>query len=99
MRRAAQANWSRLPNHNPPRFYTAWVIRVGFVMSVVCPVHPQQQKFSGPVGTSHLGHKQTSREASRYSAKSRPTNRVIQSVVSPEQFAADGKGRRAKDAE
>jgi hypothetical protein len=25
MRRAAQANWSRLPNHNPPRFYTAWV--------------------------------------------------------------------------
>jgi hypothetical protein len=24
MRRAAQANWSRLPNHNPPRFYTAW---------------------------------------------------------------------------
>ena len=27
MRRAAQANWSRLPNHNPPRFYTAWVIR------------------------------------------------------------------------
>ena len=27
MRRAAQANWSRLPNHNPPRFYTAWVKR------------------------------------------------------------------------
>jgi hypothetical protein len=26
MRRAAQVNWSRLPNHNPPRFYTAWVI-------------------------------------------------------------------------
>ena len=24
MRRAALANWSRLPNHNPPRFYTAW---------------------------------------------------------------------------
>ena len=24
MRRAAQANWSRLPNHNPPHFYTAW---------------------------------------------------------------------------
>ena len=24
MSRAAQANWSRLPNHNPPRFYTAW---------------------------------------------------------------------------
>ena len=24
MRRAAQANWSRLPNHNPPRFYAAW---------------------------------------------------------------------------
>jgi hypothetical protein len=24
MRRAAQANLSRLPNHNPPRFYTAW---------------------------------------------------------------------------
>jgi hypothetical protein len=27
MRRAAQANWSRPPNHNPPRFYTAWVKR------------------------------------------------------------------------
>ena len=40
MRRAAQANWSRLPNHNPPRFYTAWVIRVAFVMSAVCPVYP-----------------------------------------------------------
>jgi hypothetical protein len=25
MSRAAQVNWSRLPNHNPPRFYTAWV--------------------------------------------------------------------------
>src|SRR4029450_9344828 len=24
MRRAAQANWSRLPNHNLPPFYTAW---------------------------------------------------------------------------
>jgi hypothetical protein len=33
MRRAAPANWSRLPNRNRPRFYTAWVIRVAFVMS------------------------------------------------------------------
>jgi hypothetical protein len=24
MRRAAQANWSRLPNHNLPHFYTTW---------------------------------------------------------------------------
>lgn len=24
MRRAAQANWSHLPNRNRPRFYTAW---------------------------------------------------------------------------
>jgi hypothetical protein len=41
MRRAAQANWSRLPNHNPRRFYTAWVIRVGFVMPAVRPVYPR----------------------------------------------------------
>ena len=27
MTRAAPAYWSRLPNHNPLRFYTAWVIR------------------------------------------------------------------------
>ena len=53
MRRAAQANWSRLPNHNPRRFYTAWVSRVGFAMSVVCPVFPKQQTFPDPVGTSH----------------------------------------------
>jgi len=54
MRRAAQANWSRLPNHNPPRFYTAWVKRVGFVMSAVCPVYPQQQTSPDTLGTSHL---------------------------------------------
>jgi hypothetical protein len=45
MRRAAQANWSRLPNHNPPRFYTAWVKRVGFAMSAVCLIYPQHQTF------------------------------------------------------
>ena len=54
MRRAAQANWSRLPNHNPPRFYTAWVSRVGLVMSVVCPVYLQHQTFPDQVGSSHL---------------------------------------------
>jgi hypothetical protein len=54
MRRAAQANWSRLPNHNPPRFYTAWVNRVGFVMSAIFPFYPKQQTFPDSVGTSHL---------------------------------------------
>jgi hypothetical protein len=54
MRRAAPANWSRLPNRNRPRFYTAWVIRVGFAMSAVCQVYPKQQTFPDPVGTSHL---------------------------------------------
>jgi hypothetical protein len=52
MRRAAQANWSRLPNHNPPRFYTAWVRRVDFVMSALGPVCSQQQTFPDSVGTS-----------------------------------------------
>jgi len=28
--------------------------RVGFVMSVVCPVYPQHQTFPDPVGISHL---------------------------------------------
>ena len=35
------------------------VIRVGFVMSAICPVYPKQQTFLGPVGTSHLGHEAT----------------------------------------
>jgi hypothetical protein len=30
-----------------------WVNRVGFVMSALRPVCPQQQTFSGAVGTSH----------------------------------------------
>ena len=47
MRRAAQANWSRLPNHNPPRFYTAWVNRVGFVMSAGMSGLPQTADISG----------------------------------------------------
>jgi hypothetical protein len=34
-----------------------WVKRVGFPMSDVCPVYPQQQTFPDPAGTSHLGHK------------------------------------------
>jgi hypothetical protein len=55
MRRAALANWSRLPNHNPPRFYTAWVRRVDFVMSALGPVCSQQQTFPDSVGTSHFG--------------------------------------------
>jgi|SRR5580704_14127699 hypothetical protein len=36
-----------------------WVKRVGFVVSAVRPVHPKQQTFLDPVGTSHLGHKRT----------------------------------------
>jgi hypothetical protein len=32
------------------------VSRVGLVMSVACPVYPEQQTFQRPVGTSHLGH-------------------------------------------
>ena len=36
MRRVAQANWSRLPNHNPPRFCTAWVSRVGWECQEDC---------------------------------------------------------------
>ena len=56
MRRAAQANWSRLPNHNPPRFYTAWVKRVGFLMSPVCPVYPQHQTSSGRGAKSQTCH-------------------------------------------
>ena len=40
MRRAAQANWSRLPNHNPPHFYTAWV-RLGHLGDLpLSPLHP-----------------------------------------------------------
>jgi hypothetical protein len=57
MRRAAQANWSRLPNHNPPRFYTAWVIRVILTVRRSLPVYPDKQTISEPVGTSHLCHK------------------------------------------
>jgi len=26
-----------------------WVKRVGFVMSAICPVHPEQQTFPDPV--------------------------------------------------
>ena len=45
MRQTAPASCSRPPNHNRPRFYTAWVRRVGFVMSAVRPVHPKKQTF------------------------------------------------------
>src|SRR6266850_8183432 len=41
------------------------VRRVGFVMSAVCPVYPQQQTSPDPVGTSHLGQEPTSRRTSR----------------------------------
>jgi hypothetical protein len=34
-----------------------WVKRVGFPMSNVCPVYPQQQTFPDAVGTSHLCQK------------------------------------------
>jgi hypothetical protein len=37
-----------------------WVIRVGFVMSVVCPIFTRYRTFPDPVGTSQLGHMQTS---------------------------------------
>src|SRR5258705_11154140 len=40
-----------------------WVKRVGFVMSAVCPVYPQQQTSPDTVGTSHLGQKPISRTA------------------------------------
>jgi hypothetical protein len=49
VRRAAQANWSRLPNHSRPHFYTAWVKRVGVTMSGVRPVYPQTSDIPGPV--------------------------------------------------
>ena len=45
MRRAAPANWSNLPNRNRPRFYTAWVIRVGFVRSAACLGYSQHQTY------------------------------------------------------
>ncbi|MEA2811489.1 MAG: hypothetical protein QOJ17_5630 [Rhodospirillaceae bacterium] len=45
MRRAAQANWSRLPNHNPPHFYTAWVIRVILTVRRSLPVCPHLRTF------------------------------------------------------
>jgi hypothetical protein len=35
------------------------VIRVGFVMSVVCPVYPKQQTFPDSVDTSQLGQGRT----------------------------------------
>ena len=35
------------------------VIRVDFVMSAIFPVYPDQQTFSEPVGTSHLGQGRT----------------------------------------
>jgi hypothetical protein len=35
------------------------VKRVGFVMSAVCPVYPQQQTSPDTVGTSHLCHELT----------------------------------------
>ncbi len=35
------------------------VKRVGFVMSAVCPVYPQQQTSPDTVGTSHLCQTQT----------------------------------------
>jgi hypothetical protein len=35
------------------------VRRVGFVMSAACPVYPDKQTISEPVGTSHLGQMQT----------------------------------------
>jgi hypothetical protein len=47
MRRAAQANWSRLPNHNPPRFYTAWVSRVGLTSYPSRPLYPRTSDVSG----------------------------------------------------
>jgi hypothetical protein len=37
-----------------------WVKRVGFVMSAVGLVYPQQQTFPDPVGTSHLCQQRTS---------------------------------------
>ena len=36
-----------------------WVKRVGFVMSAVCPVYPQQQTSPDTVGTSHLCQERT----------------------------------------
>jgi hypothetical protein len=37
----------------------SWVKRVGFVMSAVCPVYPQQQTSPDTFGTSHLCHELT----------------------------------------
>ena len=36
------------------------VIRVGFAMSALGPIYPQQQTISAPVGTSYLGQSRTS---------------------------------------
>ena len=34
--------------------FRLWVICAGFVMSVACPVYPQQQTFPNPDGLSHM---------------------------------------------
>jgi hypothetical protein len=42
----------------------AWVKRVGFVMSAICPIYPKQQTFPDPLGTSHLCQIPNSRQLS-----------------------------------
>jgi hypothetical protein len=43
MRRAAPANRSCLPNHSPPRFYTAWVSRGHPEAVAACPRYPRKR--------------------------------------------------------
>ena len=65
MRRAAQANWSRLPNHNPPRFYTAWT-QSGHVAPLTAFVmalrHREEGRLMRRHGTGRQGHRLRPRE-------------------------------------
>jgi hypothetical protein len=57
-----------LPSHS--------IIRVGFVMSAICLVCPKQQTLPRPVGTSHLGHKETYRPDRLYAQTARSLGRT-----------------------
>ena len=58
MRRAVSVDRSRSLNHKRPRFYTAWVSRVGLTSWPSCLVYPQQRMFPGLVGTLHSRQQQ-----------------------------------------
>ena len=52
--------FARVPCHVPR------VIRVGFVMSVVCRIYTQHRTFPDPVGTSQLGRNGPTRRSVRF---------------------------------